>query len=238
MSILGEVCIRRLRCIQQFTMDQGLTEVYDIDCRLSGIESMLVYSTHIRASIHVRTATFDNEKWKLITLMCSHYASYHNLFPPNCGSVGEFTDIRQDEERYLAITPEMHRYNLPVQRLNGDFYEQVRPFNTKLFRKAHPAGTLLFSGIHSHLVLLQHLLIELPRAKKPVHIISDVPKYWLEDDGTMCLDDDHRWRSAATIQWLKVHGLFCVPSSIKAEIGNLVYNQDRSRASDDPPPGL
>ena len=36
MSILGEVRIAGLRCLQQFPQDKGLTKVIDIECRLSG----------------------------------------------------------------------------------------------------------------------------------------------------------------------------------------------------------
>ena len=86
-----------------------------------------------------------------------------------------------------------------------------------------PTGALLISGVHSHPILLQHLLIHLPKAKKPIYV-SDVPKYWLDDD-TMCLDEAHRWRSADTIAWLRTHGLHCAPNSIKAEIADLVYNE-------------
>ena len=55
---------------------------------------------------------------------------------------------------------------------------------------------------------------------------------------SMCLDETHRWRSADTIVWLRTHGLHSVPNSIKAEIGDLVYNGARGRASNDPPLGL
>ena len=99
-------------------------------------------------------------------------------------------------------------------------------------------GALLFSGVHSHLMLRQHLLIHLPKAKQPLWVLSEVPKYWLEDDGAMCLDEAHRWRSADTIARIRAHGLYSVPNSIKAEIGDLVYNRDRGRASNDPPPSL
>ena len=83
---------------------------------------------------------------------------------------------------------------------------------------------------------------------------------WLKDNGTMCLHDSHQWRSADTIEWLRTRGLHSVPNSIKADIGDLVYNGPRSktpddsaaivqppgrfvyntggRASNDPPPGL
>ena len=146
---------------------------------------------HIHASIHVRTATFDDEKWKLITLMRSYMVNYNDLFAPRCGSVGEFTDIREDAEGNLALTSKMQCYSFPVRLLTGEFYDQVNPFDTE----SSPAGALLFSGIHSHLTLLQYLLIHLPKAKQPSWVLSDLPKYWLEDDGAMCLDEAHRWRS-------------------------------------------
>ena len=92
---------------------------------------------------------------------------------------------------------------------------------------------------------------------KPVQFLDDTPKYWLEDDGTMCLHPSHRWKSDDTIAWLRKRGLHSVPDSIKAEIGDLVYNGPKmndaststsppgrfvyftgGRASNDPPPGL
>ena len=82
------------------------------------------------------------------------------------------------------------------------------------------------------------LMIHLPMTKKPIYVLSDVSKYWLEDDGNMCLDETHRWRSAGAIAWLRTYGLQSVSNSIKAEIGDLVYNRIRGRASYDPPPGL
>ena len=196
MSILGEVRITNLHCLQQFPQDKGFTEVIDVECRLSGNAGGKV---HIRASLRV---------------------------------------IKQDAEGNLEITSEMQNYSFSVRRLTGEFYAHVFPFDTKFFRKVHPAGALVFSGVHSHLMLLQHLLIHLPKAKQPIWVLSEVPKYWLEDDGAMCLDETHRWRSADTIAWLRTHGLHSVPNSIKAEIGDLVYNGARGRASNDPPPGL
>ena len=87
-------------------------------------------------------------------------------------------------------------------------------------------------------MLMQYILINLPSAKTRIWVISEIPKCWLEYDGTLCLDDAHRWKSTATIEYLRKHGLHSVPNSIKAIIGDLVYNGMRSRASNDPPPGL
>ena len=88
----------------------------------------------------------------------------------------------------------------------------------------HPTGALLFTPHHSQLTLLQHIIIQSPFLKQPVQFLSDIPKYWLEDDGTMCLHSSHRWKSEDTIAWLRARGLHSVPNSIKAEIGDLVYN--------------
>ena len=105
----------------------------------------------------------------------------------------------------------------------------------KFYRKVHCAGTLLFSGFHSHLTLLQYSYIHLPNAQKPLHVISDVYFGWRK----MALRaESHRWRSAETIAWLRKRGLYLVPFSIKAEIGDLVHNRVNSRASNDPTSGL
>ena len=85
--------------------------------------------------------------------------------------------------------PSLSYFSLHVlTRLNGEFYAHVYPFHSNFFRKVHPAGALLFSGVHSHLILLQHLCIHLTSAKRPIWLISEVPKYWVEQDGTLCLD--------------------------------------------------
>ena len=99
--------------------------------------------------------------------------------------------------------------------------------------KVHPTGALLFTPHHSQLTLLQHIIIQSPYLKQPVHFLSDIPKYWIEDDGTMCLDESHRWKSADTIAWLRTRGLQSVPNSIKADIGDLVYNGPKSNARDE-----
>ena len=240
MAILGKVQVTDLRCLQQFLRDNGFTEVYDIECWITGSAQGAV---RIRASIHARIATFDDEKWKFITLMCSHFAypaNYSTIFAPSCGSIGDFTDMKQLEDGTLAITPQMQSFSFSVRRLTGEFYAHVYPFDPKFYRKVRPSGALLFSGVRSHLTLLQHLCIHCPFARRPIYILSEVPKYWLEDDGTLCLDNNHRWKSEETLAWLRVHGLRSVPRSIKAMIGDLVYNRDRSNASTamEPPPGL
>ena len=56
----------------------------------------------------------------------------------------------------------------------------------------------------------------------------------------MSLDSGHRWRSEKTLRWLQANGLSSVPRNIKEEIGSLVYKLDREKDPDDltPPPGL
>ena len=85
MSILGEVRVTHLKCMQRFTQDMGATEVIDVQCRIAVNASG---KATIRASLHIRTVTFDDEEWKIITLMCIHMAGYETLFAPSCGSVG------------------------------------------------------------------------------------------------------------------------------------------------------
>ena len=49
----------------------------------------------------------------------------------------------------------------------------------------------------------------------------------------MACCESQRWRSEETLAWLRVHGLHSIPRTIKAEIGDLVYNRDRSGASNE-----
>ena len=197
----------------------------------------------VKASIHTLLSTFDTEEWSVITLMVEHLDSqlkYTDLFAPSCGSIGDFTDIKKYEEGYV-VPSKMRNFNFPVRNFDGTFYVQVYPFDPFFFcAKVHPTGALLFTPHHSQLTLLQHLCIQFQFSKKPLQLLSDVPKYWLDEDGTMSLDNCHRWRSEKILRWLQVHGLSSVPRNIKEEIGPLVYNLDRSKGSDDlaPPPGL
>ena len=158
---------------------------------------------------------------------------YTDLFAPSCGSIGDFTDIKKYDEGYV-VPPQMRDYNFQVRNFDGAFYEQVFPFDRFYFcTKVRPTGALLFTPHHSQLTLLQHLCIQFQYAKKPLQLLSDIPKYWLEDDGAMSLDEGRCWRSTKTLQWLRVHGLYSVPRNIKEEIGGLVYNSDRGRSSED-----
>ena len=149
----------------------------------------------------------------------------------------------------------MREYNFPVRNFDGAYYAQVYPFDPFHFStKVHPTGALLFTPHHSQLSLLQHIILHAQHAKKLLPLLATMPKYWLENDGTMGLSDRYRWRSEKTIRWLKGRGLVSVPRAIREELGALVgsidkgqdsappatplgpwMNDDKSRASDDPP---
>ena len=258
MAIKGEVHVKSMVWLPKISLNDGRYVIRPFECKIVGKAEGLA---RVRASIHTLFANFDDEEWRIITLFVNHLDSkfkYTDLFAASCGSLGDFTDIKQGDDGY-AMTRQMKHYNFPVRNPDGTFYAQVHPFDPSYFAvKVHPTGALLFTPHHSQLTLLQHIIIQSPFLKQPVQFLSDIPKSWLEDDGTMCLDESHRWKSAETIAWLRTRGLHSVPNSIKADIGDLVYNgpsrnvrdesaapppgrfvfNTGSRASNDPPPGL
>ena len=235
--------MRSLICLPAATFLHGRYMIQPFECKITGNGNGIA---QIKASIHTVIESFDDEEWRIITLTVRHLDSqtkYTDLFAPSCGSIGDFTNITMKEnhkgEKGYVVPRQMREYELQVRNYDGTFYERVFPFDPFYFcTKVHPTGALLFTPHHSQLTLLQHLCIQFQYAKKPLQLLSDVPKYWLEEDGTMSLDRDHRWKDPKTLEWLRTHGLYSVPRNIKEAIGNLVYNSDRSRASDDPPPGL
>ena len=232
--------MRKLLCHPIASFNQGRYVIQPFECEVIGKAEG---RARVKASIHTLLTSFDDKEWKIITLMVGHLDSqlkYTDLFAPSCGSIGDFTDITKYEEGYV-VPAKMRNFNFSVRNFDGTFYEQVFPFDPFYFcAKVHPTGALLFTPHHSQLTLLQHLCIQFQYAKKPLRLLSDIPKYWLEDDGAMSLDESHRWRSDKTLQWLRSHGLYSVPRNIREEIGGLVYNSDRGQASEDmePPPGL
>ena len=257
MAIKGEVHVKSMIWAPTISLNDGRYVIRPFECKIIGQAEGLA---RVKASIHTFSTTFDDEAWRIITLFVNHLDSklkYTDLFAASCGSLGEFTDIKQSDEGY-AMTRQMKNFNFPVRNLDGTFYAQVFPFDPSFFAvKVHPSGALLFTPHHSQLTLLQHIIRQAPFLKKPVQFLDDTPKYWLEDDGTMCLHPSHRWKSDDTIAWLRKRGLHSVPDSIKAEIGDLVYNGPKrndaststsppgrfvyftgGRASNDPPPGL
>ena len=214
--------MRSLLCHPIASFNQGRYVIRPFECKIIGKAEGCA---RVKASIHTILTSFDDEEWKIITLMVEHLDSqlkYTDLFAPSCGSIGDFTDIKKHDEGYV-VPAKMRDFNFPGRNFDGAFYEQVFPFDPfYFFTKVHPTGALLFTPHHSQLTLLQHLCIQFQYAKKPLQLLSDVAKYWLEEDGIMSLDNDHRWKSPKTLQWLRVHGLYSVPRNIKEEIGGLV----------------
>ena len=240
MAIKGEVHVRKLRRLPIASFNGGQYVIRPFECEVTGTAEG---RARVKASIHTFLTTFHSEEWSIITLMVEHLDSqsqYTDLFAPSCGSIGDFTDIAKYDEGYVVPTA-MQNFNFYVRKFDGTFYAQIRPFDPFFFcTKVHPNGALLFTPHHSQLTLLQHLCIQFQFAKKPLQLLSDVPKYWLEEDGTMSLDSGHRWRPKRTLRWLQTNGLSSVPRNIKEEIGSLIYKLDHGNDSEDltPPPGL
>ena len=70
------------------------------ECKIVGKAEGLA---RVRASIHTFFVTFDDEEWRIITLFVNHLDSktkYIDLFAASCGSIGDFTDIKLDDEGY------------------------------------------------------------------------------------------------------------------------------------------
>ena len=184
MAIKGEV-VKSMVWSPKISLNDGRYIIRPFECWIVGKAEGLA---RVRASIHTLFAIFDDEEWRIITLFVNHLDSkfkYTDLFAASCGSIGDFTDIKQGDDAY-AMTRQMKHYNFPVQNPDGTFYAQVHPFDPSYFAvKVHPTGALLFTPHHSQLTLLQHIIIQSPFLKQPVQFLSDIPKYWLEDDGTM-----------------------------------------------------
>ena len=144
---------------------------YPFECKITGTGQG---SARIKASIHTRLESFDEEEWRIITLTVGHMDSrfqYTDLFAPSCGSIGDFTDIFTDVQKYDEgyVVPQMRDYNFQVRNFDGTFYEQVFPFDPFYFcTKVHPTGALLLTPHHSQLTLLQHLCIQFQYAKMPL----------------------------------------------------------------------
>ena len=95
--------------------------------------------------------------------------------------------------------------------------------------KVHPTGAFVCSFSLSAYVVAASL--------HPIRICQEtsttyVPKYWLEEDGTMCLDEGHRWRSAKTLKRLQVHGRvpFLAASRLRSELWSMTVIKAKHRA--------
>ena len=115
-----------------------------------------------------------------------------------------------------------------MRNFDGTFYEQVYPFDPFYFStKVHPTGSTSFhpAPFTTYVAATHHSPCSI--CEKSLPLLSTIPRYWLEDDGTMELLDRYRWRSDKTIRWLKVCGLVSVPCKIQEELGALVSNLDK-----------
>ena len=86
------------------------------------------------------------------------------------------------------------------RNFDGTFCKRVFPFDPFYFcTKVHPTGALLFTPHHSQLTFIQFQY-----AKNLFSFSQMFQNYWLEEDGAMSLDKDHRWRASKTLQnsWL------------------------------------
>ena len=120
----------------------------------------------------------------------------------------------------------------------GDTLENRNTYTEDLEVSLEIASGCADRHVALKVALLENKAIQMWRVRDRRLAVISAKNALSEDDGSMCLDENHRWRSADTIAWLRTHGLYSVSNSIKAEIGDLVYNRDRGRASNDPPPGL
>ena len=239
-------------------LNDGRYVIRPFECKIVGKAKGLA---RVRASIHTLFAIFDDEEWRIITLFVNHLDSktkYTDLFAASCGSIGDFTDIKQCDDDY-AVTWQMKHHNFPVRNSDGTFYAQVHPFDpsSTLLLRCTPAGLSCSHLITHNSPCCNISLFNLHSWSS--HYISyltfqNIGWRMMEP----CLDNSHRWKSAEIIAWLRTQGLHLVPNSIKADIGDLVYNGSSrnvrdesaatppgrfvfntgSRASNDPPPEL
>ena len=201
MAIVGEVYITKVARLKKVEHDKGFSTIHAIGCRVSGsVQGSVPVSVHI----HTRFATFDDEPWRLITMTggpFDHADRYADLFADSCGSIGDFADIKKYENGAFAITAQMRDYNFLLRRINGKLMAQVFPFDPYFFcTKVRPNGVLLYAPFPSQITPLQNLCIQLEKMKDPLKLLSSVPKYWLEEDRTLSLHEDNRWRSAKTLK--------------------------------------
>ena len=144
MAIKGEVHVKSMIWAPKISLNDGRYVIRPFECKIIGQAEGLA---RVKASIHTFFTTFDDEEWRIITLFVNHLDSklkYTDLFAASCGSLGEFTDIKQSEEGY-AMTRQMQHFNFPLRNLDGTFYAQVHPFDPSFFAvKVHPSGVLSF----------------------------------------------------------------------------------------------
>ena len=141
MAIKGEVHVKSMIWAPKISLNDGRYVIRPFECKIIGQAEGLA---RVKASIHTLFTTFDDEEWR-ITLFVNHLDSqlkYTDLFAASCGSLGEFTDIKQSEEGY-AMTLFFFFLRLPigqygpVSQLSRSEESCTGPFN---WGEAHCAG--------------------------------------------------------------------------------------------------
>ena len=97
MAIKGEIHVKSI-WLPKISLHDGRYVIRPFECKIIGKAEGLA---RVKASIHTLFTTFDDEEWRIITLFVNHLDSrlkYTDLFAASCGSLGDFTDIKQSEE--------------------------------------------------------------------------------------------------------------------------------------------
>ena len=103
MAIKGEVHVKSMIWAPKISLNDGRYVIRPFEGKIIGQAEGLA---RVKASIHTLFNTFDDEEWRIITLFVNHLDSqlkYTDLFAASCGSLGEFTDIKQSEEGYARL---------------------------------------------------------------------------------------------------------------------------------------
>ena len=131
----------------KISLHDGRYVIRPFECKIIGKAEGLA---RVKASIHTLFTTFDDEEWRIITLFVNHLDSrlkYTDLFAASCGSLGDFTDIKQSEEGY-AMTRQMKHYNFPVRNPDGTFMNK----SIRLTRRISRSKCTLLGLSCSHLI--------------------------------------------------------------------------------------
>ena len=100
MAIKGEVHVKSMVWHPKISLNEGRYVIRPFECKIIGTAEGC---ERVRASIHTLLTTFDDEEWRIITLVVNHLDShlkYTDLFAASCGSIGDFTDIKKLEAGY------------------------------------------------------------------------------------------------------------------------------------------
>ena len=157
MAIKGEVHVRNHPAA---TFEQGRYVIQPFECKITGTGQG---SARIKASIHTRLASFDEEEWRIITLTVGHLDSqfkYTDLFAPSCGSIGDFTDIKKFDEGYLDVHGS-YKYlsNLQVDRQLATALSKDRPSTkSEVSRLGYVQHSLGLGPLASYLAKFAKLL--------------------------------------------------------------------------------